>query len=226
MIYQSPADALGSDAEHVRSLVVNVVRARHERAVEGHLAAESRYTMDFGTQWRDLLVDCAEALTAAGYQTMRLRPGGQTVGVVGGCLIYPWRMPDDSNALRGFASSATRQQMFHATASLEPMLWQGTEPQFDTLDPSATALREAVESPELLQTLLVTYKSSPRGLYFIDWAIAHLDEAGRLTLSGQETIWKPEPEMDEAAGPFASFDSGSPIGPLVQTRAEPRPHDA
>ena len=68
MIPLSPAEALGSHTPGVRDVLVEVVRSVHGRFAEAHLVSESRYAIDFGSQWRDLLADANEALVDRGFQ--------------------------------------------------------------------------------------------------------------------------------------------------------------
>ena len=64
--------------------------------------------------------------------------------------------------------------------------------------------------------VLVMVESTPRQLQSIDWAIAVLDEAGKVELRGRECIWEPEFVADDAASDVESFDSGTPVAPVVE----------
>ncbi len=93
MVPVSPADVLGSHVRDVRSLVVEIVRSRHDRFAEAHQVSGSRYTMGFGSQWRDLLDDVQEALRDRGYRTHKLAPAGYKLPVVSDCLVYVLARP-------------------------------------------------------------------------------------------------------------------------------------
>ncbi|MER7544713.1 hypothetical protein ABTW95_17065, partial [Spirillospora sp. NPDC127506] len=108
MVSLSPAEALGSHAPGARDLLVEVVRSRHDREAEAHLAKGSRYSMGFGSQWRDLLDDALEAMADRGYQSHKLAPAGYELPVVNDSLIYVWRVPGTPDAVSRFASSPTR----------------------------------------------------------------------------------------------------------------------
>src|SRR5690606_4355418 len=123
MVSRSPASALGPHAHGVRDLLVGVVRARHDRAAEAHQASGSRYSMGFGSQWRDLLDDALEALSGRGFLSHKLAPAAYELPVVNDCLIYVWRVPDTPDAVRGFASSPTRKNGFAARPP-DPMLFE------------------------------------------------------------------------------------------------------
>ena len=105
MIPNSPADALGAHAEGLRDLIVDIVRNRHALAAEAHEVSESRYAMGFGSQWRDLLDDARDAHQGRGLRSCKLAPGGHDIPVVNDALVYVWRVPNNPNAIREFASS-------------------------------------------------------------------------------------------------------------------------
>ncbi len=94
MVPESPTDALGSHAAGVRDLVVEVVRSRHGLFAEAHQVSGTRYSMGFGSQWRDLLDDTHDALTGRGFQSYKLTPAGYKLPIVNNCLVYVWRVPE------------------------------------------------------------------------------------------------------------------------------------
>ena len=229
MLLDSPVGVLGAQAPGVRDLVAEVVRARHNKAAEAHQVSGSRYGLGFGSQWRDLLDDTHDALIERGFQSHKLAPGGHKVGVVNDCLVYVWRVPDDPNAMRDFASSPTRQSGFIA---LPPpaMLWDGhlteeVDPAEDASEASETAsLVEAVR--ETMPLVLVMVWSTPRQLQSIEWAVAVLDDSGKVELRGQELLWEPEPIADDVSSDVQAFDSGAPAGPTIEPREQNQPSDA
>ena len=229
MLPDSPVDALGAQAPDVRDLVVDVVRSRHDKAAEAHQVSGSRYGMGFGSQWRDLLDDTHDALIERGFRSHKLAPGGHKVGAVNDCLVYVWRVPDDPNAVRDFASSPTRQNGFGAPPP-PAMLWEGhlTEevaPPEDTSEAAETAsIMEAVR--DTMPLVLVMVWSTPRQLQSIEWAIAVLDDSGKVELRGQEPLWEPERVADNVSSDVESFDSGTPEGPTIEPRELDRPSDA
>ncbi|ABL79546.1 MULTISPECIES: hypothetical protein [unclassified Nocardioides] len=223
MVPNSPADALGSDAPGLRDLLVEIVRARHALAAEAHLVSESRYAMGFGSQWRDLLDDARDALKDRGFRFCKLAPGGHEIPVVNDCLVYVWRVPNNPSAVSEFASSPTRKNGF-TTSPLDPALWEPRlseeqEPAQDTTneDEVGPVLRAVGESMSLV---LVMVESTPRQLQSIDWAVAVLDDEGKVELRGHESIWEPEPVADANASGVEPFDSGSPVEPKVEAREE------
>jgi hypothetical protein len=226
MVPDSPVAALDAQARGVRDLIVEVVRSRHDRAAEAHHVSGSRYGMGFGTQWRDLLDDSHDALRDHGFQAHKLTPGGHKIPVVNDCLVYVWRVPDTPDAVGRFASSPTRKNGF--TASPPPaMLFE------PSLVDDGTPVAEAVEENELedvvrtfgdtMPLVLVLVESTPRQLQSIDWAIAMLDDDGTVQLRGRENIWAPEFVVDDAAADAESFDSGTPVAPVVELQQQDRP---
>ncbi|WP_092612698.1 hypothetical protein [Raineyella antarctica] len=228
MVQDSPAQALGADAAGARDVLVEVVRSVHERFAEAHQVSGSRYAMGFGSQWRDLLDDAHEAFASRGFRSQKLAPAGYRLPVVGSCLIYVWR--GNADTASNFASSPTRQSGFGAVPLPQAML---IEPSFadwgESIDESGetsvpnpqTVLRQ-VDDPMTL--VLVIVDSSPRQLQSIQWAIAVLDEAGKVQLYGQESIWEPELAVVGQASEVESFDSGTPVAPVVELQKQEGPH--
>lgn len=227
MVLDSPLDALGPHASCVRDLIVEVVRNVHDRFAEAHLVSGSKYAMAFGSQWRDLLDESHDALTGSGFQSHRLTPGGHEVGVVNDSLVYVWRVPDDPNAVRDFASSPTRQSGFIVPPP-DPMLWepslveQESEVTADSSDRAETvALMAAV--CDTMPVVLVMVHSTPRQLQSVAWAVAVLDDDRKVQLRGHEVIWEPEILADGSASDVESFDSGAPVAPVVELQQQERP---
>lgn len=229
MLPDSPFDALGGHAPGVRDLIVDVVRSRHNKAAEAHQISGSRYGLGFGSQWRDLLDDTHDALIERGFRSHKLAPGGHKVGVINDCLVYVWRVPDDPNAVRDFASSPTRQSGFVAPPPAA-MLWEGllseeAEPAGDASEAAITAsMMDAVR--DTMSLVLVMVWSTPRQLQSIDWAVAVLDDSGKVELRGQEPLWEPEVAPDDMSSDVESFDSGMPEGPTLAPREQDGPADA
>lgn len=226
MVPDSPFQALGSHAPGVRDLVVQVVLDVHDRFAEAHLVSGSKYAMGFGSQWRDLMDEAHDALTEHGFQSHTLAPGGHKVGLVNDSLVYVWRSPDDPNAVRDFASSPTRQSGFIASPP-DPMLWepsldeQGLEHAADNSDVAETAaLMAAVH--DTMPVVLVIVHSTPRQLQSVEWAVAVLDGNGKVQLRGHEAIWEPEFLAGGSASDVESFDSGTPVTPVVDLQQRER----
>lgn len=219
----SPADALGPHAPGVRDLLVEVVRSRHDRAAEAHLASGSRYSMGFGSQWRDLLDDTQEALADRGFQSHKLAPAGYELPVVNDSLLYVWRVPGTPDAVSQFASSPTRKNGFAAQPP-DPMLFDpGFEDEPEQDDEASDEAEEAkVERlvravGDAMPVVLVMVHSSPRQLRSIEWAVAELDETtDKVKLHGHEAIWEPEADVDGVPSGVESFDSGTPVVPAVE----------
>ncbi|MEV6659485.1 hypothetical protein [Nocardia fluminea] len=230
MVLHAPADALGSHASGVRELLVEVVRSRHDRAAEAHLASVSRYSMGFGSQWRDLLDDAHEALADRGFLSHKLAPAGYELPVVNDCLLYVWRVPGTPDALSKFASSPTRMNGFAAQPP-DPMLF---EPGFgevpkpdkevveDTDEANVERLMMAVG--DTMPLVLVMVHSSPRQLQSVEWAIAVLDDAGKVKLHGHEAIWQPEADVERVTSEVEAFDSGTPVVPVVELQKQEETH--
>lgn len=226
MLPDSPVDLLGAQAPGVRDLIVEVVRSRHDKAAEAHQVSGSRYEMGFGSQWRDLLDDTHDALIERGFRSHKLAPGSHKVGVVNDCLVYVWRVPDDPNAVRDFASSPTRQSGFVAPPP-PAMLWEGqkVEPVEDASEAAETvSIMEAVR--DKMPLVLAMVWSTPRQLQSIEWAVAVLDDSGKVELRGQELLWEPELVADDVPSDVESFDSGAPEGPMIEPREEDGRPDA
>lgn len=229
MIVNSPDHALGGQADGVRHLMIDIVRTVHDRFAAAHRVSESKYGMGFGSQWRDLLDEAHDALTDRGFESYKLPPGGHKVGIVNGCLVYVWRVPEDPSAIAKFASSPTRQNGFFAPTP-PAGLW---EPTFEEdVDPiaapsdareteSSATLMAAVGDP--MPVVLVMVHSVPWQLQSIEWAIAELDTEGRVQLQGRGSIWEPEFVADDVTIDVQSFDEGTPVEPVVELQAQERP---
>ena len=229
MLQDSPGAVLGVQAHDIRDLVIEVVRSRHDQAVEAHHVSGSRHGIGFGSQWRDLLDDTHDALIDRGFRSHKLAPGGHRVGIVNDCLVYVWRVPDTAKAVREFASSPTRQNGCFAQPP-QAMLWEDSPaeevgPAHDDSEAAETAsIMEAVR--DTMPLVLVMVWSTPRQLQSIEWAVAVLDDAGKVDLRGQETIWEPEVVSDDVSSDVESFDSGAPAGPTIEPREQDRTSDA
>lgn len=223
MVPNSPAEALGAQAPGLRDLLVEIVRARHALAAEAHLVSASRYSMGFGTQWRDLLDDTREALRARGFRSCKLDPGGHEIPVVNDSMVYVWRVPDHPDAVSEFAASPTRKNGF-TTPLLDPALWEPSlseEPEA-TDDATGEGELETVikAAGDSMPLVLVMVASTPRQLQSIEWAVAVLDGENKVELHGREAIWEPEPVADGDASVVESFDSGEPVAPKVEPREQ------
>lgn len=179
--------------------------------------------MCFGTQWRDLLDDTNDALTELGFQSHKLTPAGYRLPVVNDCLVYVWRVPNAVDAVSSFASSPTRRNGFAAPPP-EPMLFEpdfAEAKQVDAVPEAETEIERVVRSVgDTMALVLVMVESSPRQLQSIEWAVAALDDTGKVTPRGQEPIWEPEFVADDTVSDVASFDSGTPDGPTIEPREQ------
>lgn len=231
MTQTSPAEALGTHATEVRSVVVDQVGAVHDRFADAHRRSGTSYGYVFGGQWRDLLDAVRKTATARGYRTHSLPPGGQRLPVINDCLLYTWRVPDSARTVSSFASSPTRRNCF-AAPPLDPMLFEpgfSGEPEQITSwldDPELKGVVDAAEAV-VMPLVLVMVNSTPRGLQSIDWAVAEFEKETReVTLHGRETIWESEPSLGTLTTNLESFDSGIPTGPKVEPQEEANRPDA
>lgn len=224
MVPNSPTDALGLHAPTIRDLLVQAARSRHSRFAEAHQISESRYAMGFGTQWRDLLDDAHEALTARGFQSYKLPPANYKLPVVNDCLVYLWRVPEAVDAVASFATSPTKRNGFIAPP-LDPMLFDpallaGPEP-VEAADDETELERVVREVGDTMPLVLVMIQSSPRQLQSIEWAIAELNHVtDEVVLRGHESIWQPELNAADASFDVESFDSGVPVVPAVELQKQ------
>jgi hypothetical protein len=173
MALATPVDALGLHASTVREVVTEVVRSRHDRAAEAHLAAATRYSIGFGSQWRDLLDDAHDALVDRGFQSHKLLPAGYRLPVVNDCLVYVWRLPDSADPSH-FALSPTKKNGFNAPPHdpmlFDPSIMGGTEPvEGEAHEAEFDSVVCAVG--DTMPLVLVMVQSSPRQLQSIDWAV-------------------------------------------------------
>jgi hypothetical protein len=76
---------------------------------------------------------------------------------------------------------------------------------------------------DTMPLVLVMVWSTPRQLQLIEWAVAELDNAGEVQLRGQECIWEPELIADDTTPDVESFDSGTPVAPIVELQKQDRP---
>lgn len=226
MIPDSPAAALGNQSSSIRAVVIEVVRDRHERAAEAHQVSGSRYSMGFGTQWRDLLDDFHDATRDRGYQTYKLAPGGHKIPIVNDCLVYVWRVPQTPDAVSLFANSPTRKNSFVASPPpptlFEPEIADGASPTLEAED--GADLQQVVGAlSDTMPVVLVMVDSTPWQLQSMDWAVATLDDSGAVKLLGQEQIWVPELVAHGPADEVEPFDSGTPVSPIVGVQEYERP---
>ncbi len=224
MVPDSPTQALGIHARGVLDELVEVVRSVHDRFADAHSVSRSKYGMGFGSQWRDLLDAAHDEVTKYGFQSQTLAPGGHKVPVVNGCLVYVWRVPDNPDAVSKFAASPTRQSGFTAVPS-PGMLFEPAfagEVEVSTEDNADTAETETMLGAvhDTMPVVLVMVWSTPRQLQSIEWAVADLDDAGKVTLHGQDCIWAPELVAADATSSSESFDSGAPVPPAVVPRKQ------
>lgn len=222
MVPLSPVEALGPHAHRVRSLLIEVIRSRHDRAAEAHLASGSRYSMGFGSQWRDLLDDAHEALTNCGYLSHRLSPAGYQLPVVNDCLLYVWRVPGIPDAVTDFASSPTRRNGFSAKQP-DPMLFEpefGDEPDQDEVPGEARVEHLVRAANGSMPFVLAMVHSLPGQLQSIEWAIAEIDETNKVKVHGRELIWEPEPVVDTMVSDVEAFDRGTPVELAIEPREQ------
>jgi hypothetical protein len=181
--------------------------------------------MGFGSQWRDLLDDVHDNVTGHGFQSHKLAPGGHKIPVVNDCLVYVWRVPDSPDAVSKFAASPTRQAGFVAPPPpamlFEPTFTGQVQPAEET--PGSEIASMMAEVGDTMPLVLVMVWSTPRQLQSVEWAVAVLDDAGQIQLRGQECIWEPELIADDVASDVESFDSGTPVAPVVELQKQDRP---
>lgn len=230
MVLASPAHVLGSHAELIRPLVVEVVRSRHDRFAEAHEVSGSRYATGFGAQWRDLIDDMAAAAKQRGYETHKVAPAGYRLPIVNNCLIYLWRVPGHVEQASMFASSPTRRNAFAAPPpdpALFTLDFMG-EPDLDPLQQAEVTSVVDEAMARVMPLVLVVVRSSPRQLHSIEWGVAELDEeSSKVQLQGAECIWSPQDAALSPATAVEAFDSGVPQGPSIEPRwQEETPPDA
>lgn len=227
MVLSSPAEALGEHESVARNLIVELVRDRHERTADAHDAANTRFGILFGSQWRDLLRDSCDAFKDRGFGSYKLAPGGYSLPVVNDALVFVSRLPDDEDAVRGFASSVTRVNGFFVQPRLEMFGESFIDGADEIRNPDELARFEKLvkAAGAVMPVVLVLVHSSPRQLTSIDWAVAEY-RLGSVYLHGKETIWSQEFAGAETAVDVESFDSGTPAVPVVALQAREASPDA
>ncbi len=226
MVPISPTAALRSHADDARALIVETVHARHDSAAEGHEVARTRFAFGFGSQWRDLLEDVVQAFRDRGYPSFKVSPAGYRLPVVGGCIVYVWRVPEKPNAVSGFADSPSRLSGFFAA---EPVELFGSSFVEGGVEARSAREQEEVErairdAGKTMPFVLVMVHSTPRQLTSIRWAVAeYLD--GNVELHGEEVIWDALIEAETVDVDVESFDSGIPNGPTIEPQKQDRPTD-
>jgi hypothetical protein len=103
----------------------------------------------------------------------------------------------------------------------EPTFTGEVQPAEEAPEPAEIASIMAAV-PDTMPLVLVMVWSTPRQLQSIEWAIAVLD-GGKVQLRGQECIWEPELIADDAASDVESFDSGTPVAPVIELQKQDRP---
>lgn len=222
MVLSSPAEALGDHATLARELIVELVQDRHDRSVEAHDAANTRFGILFGSQWRDLLRDSCDAFKAHGFGSYKLTPGGYSLPVVNDALVYVTRLPDDAEAIEDFASSKTRAGSFFVQPTLDLFGDSFIEGGSEAGNTQARSAEERERFEKLVKAagavmavVLVMVYSSPHQLSSINWAIAEY-RAGLVHLHGKDTIWSHDFAGEGVAVDVESFDSGVPEVPVVE----------
>lgn len=227
MIPESPLEALGAQAPEVRDLAVEVIRARHEVSVEGHVAAKTRYTFGFGGQWRDLLDDTCQAFKDRGFGSRRLSPAGYSLPIVNGCLVFVWRVPASGDIEGNFAASKTREGGFfmrEAPTLFGMSFMKGGSAPHDKRE-QAQLERALKLANGYMPVVLIAVHSTPRGLSSIDWSVAEYVD-GDVRLHGTATIWTPELVAVPMSAEGDSFDSGVPVVPVVEAQKQDQTPDA
>lgn len=227
MVPHSPIAALGTHASDTRDLAIEVVQHRHELAAGAHEMAESRYSIGFGAQWRDLLEDIRAAFGDRGCKSHEIRRGSYRLPIVNGCLVFVWRVPETTDAVSRFASSKTRRSAFFAEQPVDlfgTSFIEGAE-DFHDADEEAELARALQLAGQFMPVVLVMVHSTPRQLLSISWAVAEY-VGGQVQLHGKETIWKPDFAAATAATEVEAFDSGVPAIPVLELQVQDGAPDA
>lgn len=221
MAYNTPAEALGEYESMARELIVDVVRARHESAADGHDAAKTRFLNFFGSQWRDLLCDARDAFKERGFDSHKLTPGGYWLPIVNDALIFVARIPEDADVARDFASSKTRMSSFFARRELGlfgESFMSGGDQEAHTADELDRFEKLVEAAGAVMPVVLVMVHSTPRRLSSITWAVAEY-RAGQVHLHGEDAIWSGDFSGEGMDIEVESFDSGVPAPPVVALQA-------
>lgn len=216
---QSPAEALGEYAELVKTVVIKLIQDRTDQMMEAADAAQSRYGMVFGAQWRDLHADAAEAFHDQGYDVVRLRPAGYDVPVINNSLVYLWRKPNGRNKDTCFATSQTRRDALALSPNLQLRLeYDGDEPIEGEVVTATDLNRIIANAPKTMNLVVIRIMSSDRGLDAISWAVVTPVADGTVRFNHEETLWTPALAATTATADNAAFDSGEPIKPALEPR--------
>ncbi|MGL5829642.1 MAG: hypothetical protein ACRC0L_08755 [Angustibacter sp.] len=216
-----PTELLGSYAPEVRDLLVTVIGVRHDLSAQAHALSKTRYSMGFGSQWRDLLDDVREAAAQRGFEAYKVFPAGYHLPIVNDCLVCVWRVPGTVDPVASFASSPTRKNMFAAERPRQIMMDLGLggepRPTLNLAELAESQVKDLVRDVgAMMPVVLVKVHSTPEHLRLIEWGIAAYDEfADTMDLTGLETIWLSEGPPAGLASEVESFDSGTPSAPAV-----------
>ncbi len=222
MVSTSPTEVLGCYAPEVRELLVTVIGVRHDLSAEAHALSKTRYSMGFGSQWRDLLDDVRDAASQRGFEAYKVLPAGYHLPIVNDCLICVWRVPGNPDPVGSFASSPTRRNMFSATKPKQIMMDLGfggePRPTLSSAELAESQVKDLVRDlGDMMPVVLVKVHSAPEHLRLIEWGIAAFDQlADTMDLTGLETIWVSEGPPAGLAAEVEPFDSGTPTTPAVE----------
>ncbi len=222
MVSSTPSEILGFHAAEVRELLVQVIVTRHDLTAAAHAEMKTRYSMAFGTQWRDLLDDMRDAASQRGFEAYKVHPAGYYLPIINDCLVCIWRLPAVANPLENFASSPTRQNIFSAKRPTQIMMDLGfggePRPGHSSAELAESQVKELVRDVgDMMPVVLVMVHSAPEQLRLIEWGIAEYKElAGTMDLTGLEAIWVSEGSPAGLRAEVEPFDSGTPIRPTVK----------
>lgn len=184
----------GQETELLKSKLVDVIVAAHNRHVEAQDVSGQPGQSVYAQLWRALPAVCTEAVTTQWASVETVQPGraGYRLPVLQDTVIFPWRPPHGGDpTITPFISSPSRAELFTLKPNAQAMLdLDGVEHDGSDSD-LEEALHEVVElaAERHLRVVMVTVESDASRLRRITWGVVEpaIDDS-TVCFSGIETL--------------------------------------
>lgn len=224
----------GQETELLRSKLVEVIVAAHNRHVEAQAVSGQPGQSVYAQLWRALPAVCTEAVAAQWASAETVQPGraGYRLPVLLDTVIFPWRPPHGGDpTITPFITSPSRAELFTLKPNAQAMLdLDGFEPDASD-DDLEGALHEVVElaAEQHLRVVMVAVESDPSRLRRITWGVVEpaIDDSTvcfsgvEVLLAGDDTaaeLSAVDMSPTKTAPEAHTFASGQAPTPIVKKR--------